>query len=416
MDVYLVGGAVRDELLGYPVHEKDWVVVGANVQKMEKLGYRPVGKDFPVFLHPKTQEEYALARTERKTAPGYSGFQFYAEPDVTLEQDLARRDLTINAIARDAQGQLVDPFHGQRDIERRILRHVSSAFSEDPVRILRVARFAARYHHLEFKIAPDTLQLMQDMVASGEVDHLVAERVWKELSRALLERHPEVFISTLRECHALARIMPEVDRLFGVPQPPIHHPEVDTGVHTLLALAQAAKLSDQITVRFATLMHDLGKAETPKDQLPSHPQHEIRSLPLIRTLCKRLAVPKDCRDLALLVAQYHTHCHRALELRPATIVKTFDALDAFRRPQRFTEFLLCCEADSRGRTGLEDRPYPQAQFLADALAACQHINVAEILAQGHQGKAIGEQLHAARINAVKRFVNVYKRQEEASHH
>lgn len=400
MHIYLVGGAVRDALLNYPVYEKDWVVVGATPEMLVAQGYKPVGKDFPVFLHPQSKEEYALARTERKTAPGYSGFQFHAAPDVTLEQDLIRRDLTINAIAQTPEGEIVDPFGGKQDLEQRLLRHVSPAFAEDPVRVLRVARFAARYHHLDFKIAAETQDLMQQMVDSGEVDHLVPERVWKELSRALLERDPHVFIEVLRGCGALARIMPELNNLFGVPQTPQYHPEIDTGVHTLMALQQACRLSDALPVRFATLLHDLGKAETPKDSLPKHHDHEQRSVALVKAFCARLAVPKYERDLALAVAQYHTHCHRALELNPRTIVKTFESLDAYRRPQRFADFLLCCEADARGRTGLEQRDYPQPAFLSQALVACQQIKAATFLEQGYTGKALGEQMHKARIRAV----------------
>lgn len=403
METYLVGGAVRDKLLGYPVHEKDWVVVGATAESLKAQGYVPVGKDFPVFLHPKTKEEYALARTERKTGPGYSGFEFHAEPTVTLEQDLARRDLTINAIAERPDGTIVDPYNGQRDLQQRILRHVSPAFAEDPVRVLRVARFAARYNHLGFRIATETMQLMKAMVKEGEVDHLVSERVWKEASRALLERSPDVFIIVLHECGALARIMPEIDALFGVPQNPEHHPEVDTGTHTLMSLQQACKLSETVEVRFATLLHDVGKGETPKEMLPRHHGHEKRSLALIKAYCLRLAVPKNCRDLALAVAEFHTHCHRALELNASTIVDTLQKLDAFRRPERFAEFLLCCEADARGRTGLESRPYPQSEYFSRALDACQSVRATDLLKQGFSGPALGSQLHQARITAVKNF-------------
>lgn len=404
MKIYLVGGAVRDELLGCPVKERDWVVVGATEEQLVKQGFTPVGKDFPVFLHPETKEEYALARTERKTAPGYSGFVCHAAPDVTLEEDLARRDLTINAIAKDPDGHITDPFGGKADLEQRILRHVSPAFVEDPVRILRLARFAARFHHFGFRVAEETETLMRQMVQDGEVDHLVPERVWKELSRALLEPHPGVFIETLRSCGALARILPELERLFGIPQPPQHHPEVDTGLHTLLSLQQAAHLSNELRGRFATLMHDLGKAETPASLLPKHHGHEKRSLALIKTLCARLAVPKDCRDLALAVAEFHTHCHRVTELKAATLVKTLERLDAFRRPERFKEFLLCCEADARGRTGLEQRPYPQAEYFAQALARCQEVSVADLMEQGYSGPQLGQKLHQARISAVQQLV------------
>lgn len=403
MEIFLVGGAVRDKLLGRPVAEKDWVVVGATPQAMIDLGYQPVGKDFPVFLHPQTKEEYALARTERKTGPGYTGFQFYAAEDVTLEQDLIRRDLTINAIAENSAGELIDPFGGAADLHKRVLRHVSPAFAEDPVRVLRIARFAARYHHLGFKVADETLDLMRTMVASGEVDHLVAERVWKEMSRALTEAAPQVFFTTLRDCGALARILPEVDSLFGVPQRPEYHPEVDTGVHTLMALQQACRLSPSVDVRFAVLLHDLGKGQTPPEEWPSHHDHERRSLPLVRDVCQRLAAPKSARDLALAVAEFHTHCHRALELKPATVVKTLEKLDAFRRPERFRDFLLCCEADARGRTGLENRDYPQADYFAGALHACTQVRVADLLEKGLSGGALGEALHRERVNAVKKF-------------
>ncbi|BFM17870.1 multifunctional CCA addition/repair protein [Maricurvus nonylphenolicus] len=401
MQIYLVGGAVRDKLLGYPYSERDWVVVGASPQTMEAEGFRAVGKDFPVFLHPDSKEEYALARTERKTGPGYTGFDFYAASDVTLEQDLQRRDLTINAIAEDSDGNLVDPYNGKTDLDNKILRHVSAAFSEDPVRILRVARFAARYHHLGFKVAEETLQLMRDMVNNGEVDHLVAERVWKEWQRALTEKSPGQFIEVLRQCGALQAIMPEIDNLFGVPQRADHHPEIDTGIHSLMVLEQACLLSEEADIRFAALVHDLGKATTPKDVLPQHIGHEARSLDLINGLCERLAVPKAYRELAIAVARDHTNCHRALELKPETIVKLLQRLDAFRRPEKLQQFLLCCEADARGREGLEDRDYPQADYLRQAFNLCQAISTQDIIAAGHTGKAIGEQLHKQRIAALK---------------
>lgn len=403
MEIFLVGGAVRDKLLGRTVTENDWVVVGATPQTMIAQGYQPVGKDFPVFLHPQTKEEYALARTERKTGPGYTGFQFYAAEDVTLEQDLIRRDLTINAMAENSAGEIIDPFGGKADLHNRLLRHVSPAFAEDPVRVLRIARFAARYHHLGFKVAQETLDLMRSMVASGEVDHLVAERVWKEMSRALTEPDPDVFFSTLRDCGALARIFPELDALFGVPQRPEYHPEVDTGIHTLMSLQQACRLSASVDVRFATLVHDLGKGQTPREEWPRHHDHERRSLPLVRDLCQRLAAPKSARDLALAVAQFHTHCHRALELKPATLVTTLEKLDAFRRSERFGDFLLCCEADARGRTGLEERDYPQAEYFAGALRACTQVKVNDLVEKGLTGAALGQALHQARIHAVKEF-------------
>jgi len=397
MKVYLVGGAVRDKRLGYNYRERDWVVVGARPEELEAQGYTPVGKDFPVFLHPRTKEEYALARTERKTGPGYTGFECHSDPDVTLEQDLERRDLTINAMAEDAQGRLIDPYGGARDLEQRLLRHVSPAFAEDPVRILRVARFAARYHHLGFRVAPQTQALMRQMVASGEVDHLVPERVWKELERALGERHPAVFIRCLRDCDALGRLLPELDTLFGVPQPAEHHPEIDTGEHCLMALEQAAQLSQASQVRFATLLHDLGKGLTPQADWPRHPGHETRGLPLVKAVCQRLGAPRDYRALALLAAEYHTHCHRARELKPATLLKLLKAADAFRRPGQFEDFLLCCEADARGRTGLEQRPYPQANYLRRALETCQNIDNRRIAEQGYTGKAFGEALDRERL-------------------
>ncbi len=400
MQIYRVGGAVRDKLLGYPTHENDWVVVGASPARLEALGYKPVGKDFPVFLHPDTGEEYALARTERKTGRGYGGFTFYCGEEVTLEEDLRRRDLTINAMAEDAEGQIIDPYGGQADIEARLLRHVSPAFAEDPVRILRIARFAARYHHLGFRVAPETLVLMRSMVDAGEVDHLVKERIWKETERALGEAAPQAFITLLRDCGALARLLPEVDRLFGVPQTPQHHPEVDTGVHTLMSLAAAARLSPKPLVRFATLMHDLGKGLTPKAEWPRHIGHEVRSLPLVDAACERLGVPRGYRELALSVAEFHTHAHRTLELRPTTLLSLLKSLDAFRRPQRWEDFILSCEADARGRTGFEERDYPQAGYLRLALQRCQALDMSAIAARGFSGPAFGEELDRQRLQAL----------------
>ncbi|MGB4947594.1 MAG: multifunctional CCA addition/repair protein, partial [Candidatus Competibacter denitrificans] len=364
MEIYLVGGAVRDELLGLPVKERDWVVIGATPDDLLARGFQPVGKDFPVFLHPQTREEYALARTERKTAPGYYGFDIQAGAEVTLEEDLRRRDLTINAIARDTTGRLIDPYQGRRDLEARRLRHVSPAFAEDPVRILRLARFTARYAELGFQVAPETMALMRAMVADGEVDTLVPERVWAETVRALSEPRPELFFETLRACGALAVIFPEIDRLFGVPQPAAHHPEIDTGVHTLMALAQAVRSQADVVTRFAVLVHDLGKGTTPPEEWPRHIGHEQRGADLVRGLCHRLRVPNMFRELGVLTARYHTHCHRALELRPKTLLKILQAMDAFRKPQRFAHFLLACEADARGRLGLTERAYPQATLLA----------------------------------------------------
>ncbi|MDZ7922841.1 MAG: multifunctional CCA addition/repair protein [Marinagarivorans sp.] len=403
MHIYLVGGAVRDALLGYPFHERDWVVVGASPAQMLADGFIQVGKDFPVFLHPNTKEEYALARTERKTAPGYAGFAFNTSAEVTLEQDLARRDLTLNAIAQNSDGQLVDPYGGQRDIQQKILRHVSPAFSEDPVRILRIARFAARYHHLGFSVAAETQDLMAKMVAAGEVDALVPERVWKETERALSEQNPERFFEVLRSCGALARVMPELDALFGVPQPPEHHPEIDTGLHSLLSLKRAAELTPNIQVRFAALIHDLGKACTPAELLPRHHGHELKGLKRIKSLCARLAVPNAEKALALACAEFHTHGHRAQELNPNTLNKLFNTLGAYKNPEFFEQFLIVCQADAQGRTGLENTPYPQSDYLRAALASCKGINAAPFMAQGLQGAAIGEAMNKARINSLTGF-------------
>jgi tRNA nucleotidyltransferase (CCA-adding enzyme) len=406
MEVYLVGGAVRDELLGLPVKERDWVVVGATPEALLIQGYQQVGKDFPVFLHPHTHEEYALARTERKTAPGYHGFQVCATPEVTLKEDLSRRDLTINAMARDAAGRLIDPYGGLSDLQGRWLRHVSPAFAEDPVRILRVARLAARHAALGFRVAPETLALMRAMVTHGEVDALVPERVWAETVRALGESSPERFIAVLRDCEALARIFPEIDRLFGVPQPPLHHPEIDTGIHLLLSLQQAVRLGADPLVRFAVLVHDLGKGTTPPAEWPHHIGHEAHGGQLVRDFCRRLRVPNDYRDLGVLAATYHTHCHRALELRPRTLLKTLQALDAFRKPQRFEQFLLACEADARGRQGYEERPYPQAERLRTAYRAAAAVAVSPLLAQGLSGAKLGEAVRRARLRAVTEAVRM----------
>ena len=364
MKIFLVGGAVRDELLGLPVKERDWVVVGARPEELLAAGYRAVGKDFPVFLHPQTAEEYALARTERKTGPGYRGFETRFSPDVTLEQDLERRDLTINAIAKDMEtGELIDPFHGQRDIEQRVLRHVSQAFVEDPVRILRAARFTARFAPLGFDVAPETVELMRNIVARGELDALVPERVWQETQRALEQQAPWRFFEVLRDAHALQKIFPEVDALFGVPQPEQWHPEIDSGVHTMMVLQQAAKLTPDPVVRFAALVHDLGKATTPREEWPRHIAHEHRSAELIEQLCARLKAPNAYREVAIQVGKHHLLAHKAMELRPATLLELLESLDAFRRPERFEQYVLACEADARGRKGLENRDYPQANFL-----------------------------------------------------
>ena len=401
LKVYCVGGAVRDGLLGLPVQDHDWVVVGATAEQMEALGYRPVGKDFPVFLHPDTHEEYALARTERKTVLGYKGFAVYAAPDVTLEQDLSRRDFTVNAIAQAEDGSLIDPYNGIVDLRAGILRHVSAAFSEDPVRILRAARFVARFG---FLIAPETLELMRAMVANGEVDALVAERVWQELSRGLMEKSPSRFITTLRNCGALKKILPEIDALFGVPQPPQHHPEIDCGIHTMMVLDDAARHHYALEVRFAALMHDLGKGNTPKDILPRHIGHEARSVDLLRALCERLRVPGECRDLGLLVARYHGDVHRARELRPDTIVRLFQNCDAWRKPERFTQLLEACASDARGRTGHEQDDYPQAQYLQRMLQAAQAVNAGEVARQCVDKNLIAERVKEARIVAVAKEI------------
>ena len=401
MKIFLVGGAVRDRLLGVPVRERDWVVVGATPEQMTALGFRPVGKDFPVFLHPETHEEYALARTERKTAPGYRGFAVNAMPAVTLEQDLLRRDLTINAMAETPDGKLVDPYGGEADLGQRILRHVSPAFAEDPVRVLRVARFAARYAHLGFSVAAETLDLMRAMAESGEIDALVAERVWAELVKALGEKTPAAFFQLLSACGALKRLFPEVEALFGVPQPPQSHPEIDTGVHTLLVLEQAARISADTRVRFAALTHDLGKALTPAERWPRHFGHEKLGLVPLDALCERLKAPKDYRRLATQVMKYHGLCHRAAELRASTLVDLLQRLNALRKHNELGEFLSACEADARGRPGFEDKPYPQADRFRLAQAAALSVNTGELLNQGLSGKALGHALRQLRINAVR---------------
>lgn len=408
MEVYLVGGAVRDELLGLPVKERDWCVVGASPEELKDLGYRPVGKDFPVFLHPDTAEEYALARTERKTAAGYHGFTFHTAPDVTIEQDLGRRDLTVNAIARDSSNRLIDPFDGRQDLDRKLLRHVSDAFAEDPVRILRTARFAARYHPLGFRVAEETMHLMNEMVRDGEADALVPDRVWKETEAALAESHPQVYFKVLRSCGALKAVFPEIDALFGIPQPERWHPEIDTGIHTLMVLQQAALISEDIDVRFAGLVHDLGKATTQKSKLPRHPGHEERGIKLIKSMAKRLPLPTACRELGSLASEFHTHCHRAFELRASTVLKVLDRTDAFRRPERFEKFLLACEADARGRTGLEDRDYPQADYFRGAFSAATGVNISDLKKGNLSGADIGKAIHERRLNAITRYQADYE--------
>ena len=406
MQIYMVGGAVRDKLLGRPVNDHDWVVVGATPEQMLALGYLPVGRDFPVFLHPDTREEYALARTERKSGRGYRGFVVQSSPDVTLEEDLARRDLTINAIAVGADPSSAtghfDPYGGERDLQDRVLRHVTDAFREDPVRILRVARFAARF--TDFTVAPETMQLMREMVAHGEADHLVAERVWQELARGLMEERPSRMFDVLRECGALKVVLPEVDRLWGVPQRPEYHPEVDTGVHLMMVLDMAARLATTLTVRFACLVHDLGKGTTPADMLPRHIGHEQRSAKLLKGLCERLRVPTECRETADVVAREHGNIHRSGELGAAALVRLIERCDGIRKPARFDEILLACECDARGRLGFDEAPYPQRQRLREALAAVQSVATSVIAARaaesGVTGQKVGEMIHAARVRAV----------------
>ena len=400
MRVYLVGGAVRDRLLGLPVRERDWVVVGARPEELEAQGYLPVGREFPVFLHPTTHEEYALARLERKVAPGYRGFTTQFSPEVTLEEDLKRRDLTINAMAESETGDLIDPYGGQTDLAAHVLRHVSDSFTEDPVRVLRAARFAARFAGRGFRIADETVELMRRMTASGEVNALTPERVWQETERALAEERPEVFFATLRECGALRVIYPEIDALYGVPQPPKWHPEIDTGVHVMLALACAARSGASTAVRFAVLMHDLGKARTPRERWPKHHGHEEAGVPLVEAVADRLRVPGTHRELAILAAREHTLVHRALELRPETVLKLLQECDAFRRPERFAELLQACEADARGRTGLEAQPYPQAAYLQAARAAAAAVAIPEAERRGLKGPAIGAEMKRRRLAAV----------------
>ena len=401
MEVYLVGGAVRDTLLNYPVVERDWVVVGELPETLLQQGYLQVGKDFPVFLHPQTKEEYALARTERKRGHGYTGFAVDCDPSVSLEEDLKRRDLTINAIAQDQDGTLIDPYNGQADLDKRVLRHVSEAFVEDPLRVLRTARFAARFAHLQFTVAPETLALMANIVEQGELAHLPPERVWVELEKALSERNPEVFVQVLRDCGALQKLLPELEALFVVPQPPEHHPEIDTGEHVLMALQQAVALSTDSAVRFAVLLHDLGKGTTPQAEWPRHIGHEERGAKLVTQVCERLRAPKRHSELARNTCLYHTHCHRALELRGKTILKLFNNTDALRRPDRFETFLLACEADARGRLGLEQRDYPQADYLRQALTAAQSISAAQFADSDLTGKALGQAINTERVRALE---------------
>ena len=413
--VYLVGGAVRDQLLNLPVKDRDWVIVGSTPQDLLNQGYQQVGKDFPVFLHPQNKEEYALARTERKAGKGYTGFICDFSADITLEQDLVRRDLTINAIAQDLAGNLYDPYHGVEDLEKRVLRHVSPAFSEDPLRVLRVARFAARYHYLGFNIADETLQLMTALSAQGELQHLTAERVWAETEKALNEKNPEIYFETLRQVGALKILFPELDALYGVPNPAKYHPEIDSFVHTMMVLQQATLLSEQVdchksAVRFAAICHDLGKAKTPKSNWPHHHGHEKLGITPTRNLCKRLKVPSYYQQLAELTCEYHTHIHKIFELRPETVVKLFNTFDVWHKPLRFMEFLLVCFADTRGRKGFEHIQYPQQEFAIALYQAALKVDIQSIIAAGFENKAIRDQLNRGRIFAVKQ-----KRQEILPH-
>jgi tRNA nucleotidyltransferase (CCA-adding enzyme) len=404
MKTFLVGGAVRDQLLNYPVRERDWVVIGETPEVMLARGFLAVGKDFPVFLHPQTHDEYALARTERKTAHGYKGFAIHAAPDVTLEEDLIRRDLTINAMAMTTDGKVIDPYGGQADLKQKIFRHVSPAFKEDPVRVLRVARFAARYAHLGFTLAEETRELMLQMVAEGEVDHLVAERVWAELHKALTEQTPSAFFYTLKDCQALERIFPEIHALFGVPQPAQHHPEIDTGIHSLMCLEQAVKLSPKPQVRFAALLHDLGKALTSANILPHHYGHEKKGLPVLESFCQRLRVPNEFKALAAQVMEHHTHSHKAFELRPATLTDILLNLGAFKKGQTIEDFLLSCEADAKGRLGKEQDAYPQAEYIRKAVQTAQQIDTQPILASEKRGAQIGEAIRILRIKAIAQMI------------
>lgn len=400
MQVYLVGGAVRDKLLDIPVYDKDWVVVGSSPDEMLSQGFTAVGKDFPVFLHPKTKQEYALARTERKSGAGYTGFECHFAPDVTLEEDLIRRDLTINAMAQAEDGTLIDPYGGQRDLNDRILRHVSDAFIEDPLRVLRLARFAAKLSHLGFTVAEETMTLMAQITSSGELEHLTAERVWQEWHKSLSTQNPEVFLSVLRDCGALKVVLPELDRLFGVPQPEKWHPEIDTGIHTLMVAKQAAQLSSSLTMRFAAQVHDLGKGVTPESEWPSHKMHCHTGIKIIKKLCERVRVPNEFKELALLVCEQHSNVHRAAELKASTKLKILNKLDVWRKPERLEEVLLCCQADHSGRLGCEENPYPQKAIFDAAYQAALSIDVKDIIADGFQGKAIRDELEKRRIEAI----------------
>ena len=408
MQIYLVGGAVRDSLLNIPMKDRDWVVVGSTPEELIDLGYSQVGADFPVFLHPKSKEEYALARTERKSGGGYQGFNCDFNPDITLEEDLLRRDLTINAMAQDSSGTIYDPYNGKKDIELKILRHVSDAFAEDPLRVLRVARFAARFAHLGFTIADETLELMRTIADSGELDLLTPERVWQETERALGESQPWVYFQALRDCGALAVIFPEIDRLFGIPQPEKHHPEIDCGIHTLMVLEQASKLTTDISIRWASLLHDLGKGLTKESMLPSHHGHEQSGEKLVIRVNKRLKTPSEFKDLSRLVCMYHTHIHRAFELKPSTILTLFNNIDLWRKPERLQKILIACKADSRGRTGFEEVEYSQVEYITELADACLEITAKQFIEQGIVGKEIGEAMAQERVEVIARAKKIRK--------
>ncbi|MET1254577.1 multifunctional CCA addition/repair protein [Aliikangiella maris] len=405
MQIYLVGGAVRDKLLGRPIIEKDWVVVGATPADLQAKGFKQVGKDFPVFLHPETGEEYALARTERKTGLGYHGFAVHSSSDVTLEEDLIRRDLTVNAMAMDESGHIYDPFNGQSDLKARQLRHISPAFAEDPLRVLRVARFAARYAHLGFSIAGDTFKLMKQITESGELKTLSAERVWKETYRALEENSPHIYFEVLKACGGLSDWFPELEVLWGVPNPPKWHPEVDTGIHTMMVLEQAAIMTNAPVTRFAALCHDLGKGITPEENLPGHPGHEKSGVPLVKQFCRRLKTPTQYEDLAKIACEFHLHLHRVETLTPNTMVKLLEKTDAFRKPERFEQFLLVCESDFKGRIGFENKQYPQGQIMRNALNECLNVDVQALIAKGFQGKKLGDMIHQARVTKLRELLN-----------
>jgi len=404
MQVYRVGGVVRDKLLGIKSKDIDWVVTGSTPEEMISDGYRPIGKDFPVFLHPESKQEYALARTERKISKGYAGFNFNTDPEITIEQDLARRDLTINAIAQDEQGNIIDPFNGQQDVKDRVLRHVSDAFVEDPVRVLRVARFAARFHSLGFSIAKETKQLIKQIADSGELNALVAERVWVEMDKALAESDPQVFFTSLRECEVLSTLFPEIDNLFGIPQTAKYHPEVDTGIHVMMVLKKTAELNFDNEIRFAALTHDLGKANTPANILPSHHGHEQRGVKLTRQFCKKWRVPKATTELALLTCEFHTHIHRVYELKPSTLLKLFKQTDCFRRPERFTKMTNACIADVRGRTSFENEPYPQAAYAVRLVEKLNALDLSPVLNSGIKGKELGQEIYNFRLQYLKSII------------